>query len=111
VDLTEDALQALQDWRPRSSDEHVFPFRTTAAGRCRLRELCKLAGVQCLGLHSLRHAAGSSLLQETGGLDVPLKRLGHADTSTTQIYAAMDDRSLKAALARRGRRLPTTVAT
>jgi len=52
--LTEDALQALQDWRPSSSNEHVFPFRTAAAGRYRLRELSDRRGRERLQLLQLR---------------------------------------------------------
>jgi integrase/recombinase XerC len=110
VALSADTVQALEEWKPISKGDRVFPFETTAAARVRIRNLCRLAGVQYLGLHSLRHYAGTSLYQDTGDLNVPRKQLGHASIATTTIYAKMDDRALKAALARRRRLLPTAEA-
>lgn len=105
VHLTPDALQALQEWKPLAPADRVFPFDTTAAARYRLRQVCRYADVPYLGLHSLRHSCGTWLYQQTGDLNVPRKHLGHADISTTTVYARMDDRTLKAALQRRKRLL------
>jgi len=110
VRLTSDAIEALQDWRPLSSGERVFPFRTTAAARLRLQALCRLAGVEYRGLHALRHYCGTWTYRESGDLNVPRKHLGHSSVSTTTIYAKMDSRTLDAALARRRSLLRTATA-
>lgn len=107
VRMTPDLLDALESWKEHAPAEYLFPFRTTAAARLRLRNLSAAAGVQYLGLHSLRHYCGTWLYQESGDLNVPRKQLGHSDISTTTVYAKMDDRALKAAIGRRRRLLQT----
>lgn len=105
VRMTPDLLDALEDWKAQAPADYLFPFRTTAAARLRLRKLCIISRVQYLGLHSLRHYCGTWLYQESGDLNVPRKQLGHSDIGTTTIYAKMDDRALKAAISRRRRLL------
>ncbi|AFV76070.1 site-specific recombinase XerD [Thermus oshimai JL-2] len=50
------------------------------------------------GPHSLRHLAGTRLYQATGDLYLVATLLGHADVSTSQIYAKMDRSRLKEAV-------------
>jgi|SRR5690625_2727860 len=109
VNMTPDLMDALEEWKPLAPADHVFPFRTAAAARLRLRNLCRDANVQYLGLHSLRHYCGVWMQQETGDLNVTRKHLGHADIGTTTIYAKMDDRKLKQAVSRRRRLLEKPV--
>jgi integrase/recombinase XerC len=108
VRLTNDTLDVLKTWKKSSSnEEHVLPFRTTTAARLRLQKLCSLAGVDYKGLHALRHYCGTWTYHASDDLNVTRKHLGHSDISTTTIYAKMDDRKLKAALARRRSLLST----
>jgi len=110
VEASPDLINALQEWKALAPAERVFPFGTTAAARLRLRELCRIGGVKYLGLHSLRHSCGTWLYQQTNDLNVPRKQLGHADISTTTVYARMDRRTLKEAVSRRRRVLETSNA-
>ena len=50
------------------------------------------------GPHSLRHLAGTRLYRATGDLYVVAALLGHADVSTSQVYAKMDRSRLKEAI-------------
>jgi len=50
------------------------------------------------GPHSLRHLAGTRLYRATGDLYVVAALLGHADVSTSQIYAKMDRSRLREAV-------------
>jgi len=52
------------------------------------------------GPHSLRHLAGTRLYRATGDLYVVAALLGHADVSTSQIYAKMDRKRLREAVDR-----------
>ena len=54
------------------------------------------------GPHSLRHLAGTRLYRATGDLYVVSELLGHADVSTSQVYAKMDRAKLKEAVGRLG---------
>jgi site-specific recombinase XerD len=51
--------------------------------RVALRELCKRAGVPYFNPHSLRHRAGTELLNRTGNLEAVRIYLGHEHLSTT----------------------------
>lgn len=52
------------------------------------------------GLHTLRHACATHMLQNGASLPLIQKLLGHAKLDTTAIYTHVDLRDLKAALAR-----------
>jgi len=67
--------------------------------RRRLDALCRRAGVEYLGFHALRHTAGTRLARETGNLQLVAAHLGHADVSTTAIYAKWSDDQLAHAVA------------
>ena len=100
-----DALAAYRDWEAASDDEHVLRIRTASGVRWRLEKLCQTAGVRYLGVHALRHHCGTWMYRTSRDLNVARKHLGHADISTTTIYAKMDDTTLLEALSRRERLL------
>lgn len=110
VEASPDLLKALRAWKPHADGERVMPFTTTAAGRYRLGKLCQAAGIEYLGLHSLRHSCWAWLYRQTGDLNVPRTQLGHADISTTNVYAWMDRGTLKEAVCRRRRLLEASPA-
>ena len=107
VDLSDNVLDALTSWKLRSAgqpDEYVLPLRTASGVRYRLKVLCRTAGVGYLGVHSLRHHCGTWLYRASkNDLNVPRKHLGHADITTTTIYAQMDRSTIVKALQRRRR--------
>lgn len=113
VRLPPNTVDALASWKLRNAGqphEHVLPVRTASGVRYRLKVICRTAGVAYLGIHSLRHHCGTWLYRTSKDLNVARKHLGHADISTTTIYAKMDDSTLVEALQRRRRILRTDAA-
>jgi len=97
-----DALRNLKQTGPHAIGEHaryVLPYRTAISARRRLQVLCKRAGVEYLGMHSLRHSAGTRLYDETHDLDTTARHLGHASIETTRIYAKWSDKTLRKTMA------------
>lgn len=99
VHMSEALTQALRSYKELATKEFVMPYRSPNRARQRLERLCKLAGVQYLGMHALRHACGTKLYRISSDLRIAAKHLGHASTATTQIYAKMDTRATAAAVA------------
>ncbi len=96
------ALRNLKQTGPHAIGEHaryVLPYRTAISARRRLQVLCARAGVTYMGMHSLRHSAGTRLYSETGDLDTTAHHLGHASIETTRIYAKWSGKTLKKTLA------------
>jgi integrase len=75
---------------------YVLPYRSTVAAWKRLNKVCVRAGVAPRGIHSLRHAAGTRVVQETGSLEEAARHLGHASIETTRVYAKWSNKKLKA---------------
>jgi len=44
-----------------------------------------------IGIHQLRHAHASELINSGVSIEVVRRRLGHASTETTQVYALLAD--------------------
>jgi len=51
---------------------------------CRLKALCKKAAIPVIAIHSLRHTHASLLIYAGVSIASVAKRLGHANTTTTQ---------------------------
>jgi len=73
-----------------------FPHRM-AAWRA-LRSLCLRTGVPCLGLHALRHTAGTRLMRQTKNPQDVMALLGHTSTDMAMVYTKHADDSLRKAL-------------
>jgi site-specific recombinase XerD len=58
-------------------------------------------------IHQLRHAHATELINSGVCIEAVRRRLGHASTETTQLYALLDDKvadaEIRAARRRRGR--------
>lgn len=78
---------------------YVLPYATAISARRRLRLVCTRAGVNYMGMHSLRHSAGTRLYSETHDLDTTARHLGHSSIETTRIYAHWSDQTLKKTMA------------
>ena len=67
---------------------------------------CRAAGIG-IGIHQLRHAHATELINSGVSIEAVRRRLGHASTETTQLYALLDDKvadaEIRAARRRRGR--------
>ncbi len=80
---------------PGEGGARVLPYKDRLAVWYRLRALARRAGVTPLGVHSLRHYAGTRLTRENNGnLRPTQKMLGHESIVTSEIYAAWSDESL-----------------
>jgi len=80
---------------PGEGGARVLPYKDRLAVWYRLRALARRAGVTPLGVHSLRHDAGTRLTRENNGnLRPTQKMLGHESIVTSEIYAAWSDESL-----------------
>jgi len=81
--------------RGRLEEACVLPHKDRLAVWYRLRALARCAGVTPMGVHSLRHYAGTRLTRENkGNLRPAQKMLGHESIVTTEVYAAWSDESL-----------------
>lgn len=85
------ALRALV----RVGPEQRVIGRSPEAARLRLRKLCAQAGVPYLGLHALRHSAGTRLIRAGFALQDVAEHLGHSDVATARIYGKWADDKLR----------------
>ncbi len=61
------------------------------AAHHRWQGYCSDAGVD-IGIHQLRHAHATELINSGVSIEAVRRRLGHASTETTQLYAMLDDK-------------------
>lgn len=109
VPLSPPAIQLLANIKERGDDKKfVFPSRR-GSKHPHITELkkawsriCKLAKLEDVRIHDLRHTFASVLV--SGGASLPLigALLGHTQVQTTQRYAHMMDNPLREATARVG---------
>lgn len=90
VPLHGDVVDALKRLEPGDPHNLVFRGMTPHALRYRMRQLCDRAGVNYLGLHSLRHAFATQL--RAGGAHTAdiAQDLGQTSEASSKIYAKMD---------------------
>nr|WP_281416261.1 tyrosine-type recombinase/integrase [Deinococcus aestuarii] len=69
-----------------AKEEVAVIGRTPEAARGRLRTLCKREGIPYLGLHALRHTAGTRLVRAGFQLQDVAEHLGHSDVQTARTY-------------------------
>ena len=87
-----------------NADDALFPSRNGGAlGRrqvqLRFHHWLKKAGIKRhLTVHSLRHTVAMNLYRESGDLRLVQTALGHRHISTTEIYARVEDKTLRRAL-------------
>ncbi|WP_326645417.1 site-specific integrase [Nonomuraea fuscirosea] len=76
------------------------------AAHHRWQSYCAQAGVE-IDIHQLRHAHATELINAGVSIEAVRRRLGHASTETTQLYALLDDKvadaEIRAARRRRDR--------
>jgi integrase/recombinase XerD len=61
------------------------------AAHHRWQKYCAAAGAE-IGIHQLRHAHATELINSGVSIEVVRRRLGHASTETTQVYALLADK-------------------
>ena len=91
------AASLISDLRNLGGGERVGLVigRTPEAARQRLKTLCKHLDVPYLGLHALRHAAGTRLIRAGFQLQDVAEHLGHSDVQTARTYGKWADDRLK----------------
>lgn len=76
------------------------------AAHHRWKNYCVQAGAG-IGIHQLRHAHATELINAGVSIEAVRRRLGHASTETTQLYTLLDDKvadaEIRAARRRRDR--------
>ncbi|MFC3919229.1 tyrosine-type recombinase/integrase [Deinococcus metalli] len=93
--LSASLIEDLRALGGKAEPVHVIG-RTQEAARARLRTLCARAGVSYLGLHALRHTAGTRLMRAGFQLQDVAEHLGHSDVQTARTYGKWADDRLKA---------------
>ncbi len=61
------------------------------AAHSRWKKYCAAAGVE-IGIHQLRHAHATELINSGVSIEAVRRRLGHASTETTQVYTLLADK-------------------
>ncbi|MFD2609160.1 tyrosine-type recombinase/integrase [Deinococcus taklimakanensis] len=87
-------IEDLHALGPKADDQPVIG-RTPESARQRLRTLCRRVGVPYLGLHSLRHSAGTRLVRAGFQLQDVAEHLGHSDVQTARTYGKWADDRLR----------------
>lgn len=99
ADVGEALVDYLRHGRPSCEDPHVFvkaraPFRglTGGAGAIGMlvREACERAGLEPVGVHSLRHTVATNMLRAGAPLEEIASLLRHRRHATTVVYAKVD---------------------
>ena len=65
----------------------------------RLESACRQARVRFKGVHALRHASGTRLLDDTGDITLTADHLRHSSLDTARGYAKCSNKELKKAVA------------
>jgi integrase/recombinase XerD len=108
VPLNVDARRAITDYlavRPAVSDDHLFIGQRRvglrpAAVEDLVRKYARLAGLEDVTPHTLRHSFGKHLLDAGENLVAVAALLGHSRLETTAIYTHPSDRDLEHAVER-----------
>ena len=99
--------RAVIEWQPRSGGSPwVFPPPMNPArtrfGLSLWKKVRKLAGIEDVRLHDLRHTFASRAAMQGIPLPVVARLLGHAQVQMTLRYAHVSDRDVEAAAERVG---------
>lgn len=94
VNLSASLVALLRQLGPGQPEQLVIG-RSPEAARKRVHTLCRRTEVKYLGIHSLRHTAGTSLHKAGFDLQDVAEHLGHSDVQTATIYAKWADDRLK----------------
>jgi len=74
----------------------VLPWPDRFKAHYEMKMLARRAGVPALGLHALRHYAGTMVVSMPGGsMETAARMLGHQQIETTRVYVAWSDESLR----------------
>jgi hypothetical protein len=83
--------------RSRQPDESVFGLTGPSIGN-KISLFARKAGLKDIHTHSLRHKYATDLLESGANIRAVQQLLGHSDLTTTQVYLAITDESLRDAV-------------
>ena len=86
--------QSAKVMKPRLDVGPVFIQMHPDTYTHRFKKICMACGIEDRCFHSLRHSSATAMLESGIPLEVIQKILGHANISTTQIYAEVQDQLL-----------------
>lgn len=84
--------------KPETTARRVLSLRSWFGIYERVRQMCLRASVDFLGVHALRHLAGSKLYEQTESLGIVADHLRHASMETARRYAKDRSKKVKKAL-------------
>jgi integrase len=104
IPLNTEALSVLKAWKKRQADTNGLVFPSQDGARFNnvnksWSAVRKAAGLNKFNFHHLRHSFASKLVQAGVPLNTVRELMGHADISTTTIYAHLAPGNLHAAVA------------
>jgi integrase len=109
VPLSAAALRLLAAMRAESRSEFLFPGDVAGKPLVELKtawaRICKMAALDHVRLHDLRHTFASSLVSSGTSLHIVGRLLGHTQPQTTARYAHLSDDALRHAANRFGSKL------
>lgn len=77
---------------------YLLPARSRIAVYKWLEAACRQARIKFRGVHALRHASGTRLLDATGDITLTADHLRHSSLDTARGYAKRSNQQLKKAV-------------
>ena len=77
---------------------YLLPSRSRIVVYKRLESACRQARIRFKGVHALRHASGTRLLDDTGDITLTADHLRHSSLDTARGYAKRSNKELKKAV-------------
>ena len=101
IPINDETLSVLMEMRETRNSLFLFPSESKEGHMLDFKNswknICKLANLQDVRVHDLRHTYASLLINNGISLSVIGKLLGHRNTSTTERYAHLNDTTLRKA--------------
>ena len=98
VNLSNTLIEELERVPLDKRTGYLLPARSRIAVYKRLESACRAARIKFKGVHALRHASGTRLLEDTGDITLTADHLRHASLDTARGYAKRSNKELKKAV-------------
>ena len=98
VNLSSTLVEELSRVPLEKRDGYLLPARSRIVVYKRLESACRAAKVKFKGVHALRHASGTRLLEDTGDITLTADHLRHSSLDTARGYAKRNNQQLKKAV-------------
>ena len=98
VNLSSTLSQELERVPLDKRTGYLLPARSRIAVYKRLESACRAARIKFKGVHALRHASGTRLLEDTGDITLTADHLRHSSPDTARGYAKRSNKELKKAV-------------